>query len=177
MLFAFTSFFTVGLVQAASVTSTLQADKTVLVNHDSITFTCTYTSSINPVGTGYIQVSGPASTTNPINFLSWTTLYLWDGESSSVEGPLLSSGVPVTFTKQLDTPGYYKFHWQCTYYGDSTFHDGAYQEVLIQVLSTPTVLPEAPPLAVFALGFAAVGLFVAVTKRRTKQSEVTLPHF
>ncbi len=86
-------------------------------------------------------------------------------EVKSDHSPSLTSGVPVTFTKTVDTPGYYRFKWECRGGGV----DGAFVEVPVHVVDTPTVLPEAPPIAALAIGLAAVGLFVVVTKKRTKQ--------
>jgi hypothetical protein len=150
---------TVDFASAAEVAGSLNSNQVQIVVHQSVTLTCTYTTSLGVPGSGTLEISGP----KPSASGSWTVntvIASWDDS--------LTSGVPVTFNQQLDTPGYYRFRWLCSGGGV----DGAFTYVVVQVLDTPSVLPEAPPLAVFALGFAALGLFVVVSKKRTKQSLV-----
>lgn len=73
--------------------------------------------------------------------------------------------VPFTLNQQ----GFYRFYLEVDAdSGDSvTVQYPASGSFL--TLPTPSVLPEAPPIAALAIGFAAVGLFVVVTKKRTKQ--------
>jgi hypothetical protein len=147
--------FEVVNAQTNYVSGSISANTSTIVVHDSVTFTCTYTSTIGVTGTGSLEMSAPASSASG-PFKNNDEIYSWS---------TLSSGVPVTYTQQIDAAGYYRVRWLCSGGGV----DGAYTLVIIHVLDAPSVLPEAPPLAVFALGFAALGLFVAVTKKRTKQ--------
>lgn len=168
LLLALISPFILGIVnaQANFVTGSISASSPEIIVHGSVTITSTYTSSLGVQGTGKLLMSGPAADpSSPSAWDDWTTLQYWDNTVGPKHSPALTSGVPVTFPKTLDTTGYYKFQWQCSGGGV----DGAWTEVIVHVVDTPTVLPEASPLAVFALSFAAIGLFVVVTKKRTKQ--------
>lgn len=168
--------FTVGLVKADStITANLSPDHYTITVGQSITFTCTYTSSINPSGKGQLLISGPETDPSSSDaWDTWSTLHYWDSGTGTKHSGFLTSGVPVTYTQQFTSVGYYKLHWQCVDSGSTDYGNGAYVELIVQVVNTPSVLPEAPPLAVFALSFAAIGLFVIVTKKRTKQSKVSL---
>ncbi len=146
----------IGFVNAQTnyVTGSISADTNTLLVHGSVIITCTYTSTTSVQGSGSLWISGPASSSSgPFNSMSLVNS--WD---------TISSGIPVDFTKQIDATGYYKFTWMCEGGGVN----GAWTYVIVNVVDTPTVLPEAPPLAAFALGFAALGLFVVVTKKRPK---------
>ncbi len=156
LIIALAATLTIQVVDAAEVSGSLNADQSQIVVHQSVTLTCTYITSLGVIGSGTLEISGPKSSPSG----PWTV----NTVIASWEDSLIS-GVPVEFTQQLDTSGYYRFRWLCSGGGV----DGAFTYVTIQVLDAPTVLPEAPPLAAFALGFAALGLFVVVTKKRPKQ--------
>ena len=160
------------VVDAAQITGSITSDRSEIITHESVTVTCTYTSTASTSGSGDLSLSGPyADKDSPIAFKRWDVIYSWDGYPGlpDTNGPLLVSGVPVTHTIKLDQPGYYKFKWEC---GSS---DGAYTWVIVHVVDTPTVLPEAPPIAALAIGFAALGLFVAITKKRSGQMQISTP--
>jgi hypothetical protein len=70
----------------------------------------------------------------------------------------------VYFEKTLTEVGYYKFRWLCSGGGV----DGAYTEVIVHVVSTPTELPDAPPVAAILACFAAVGAVGLVTTKKAK---------
>jgi hypothetical protein len=172
LLLFFIALLTIGVANAEDTTyvqATFSVDRSTVLKGQTVTFTCTYTSGTYPIGTGQILICGPSTTEN-FDFLSQTPLYLWNGKTGSAYGPLLASGIPVTYTLQLNQTGYYQFEWKCNYNGASASVHGAYVTLNVHVVDTPTVLPEAPPLAVFALGFAAMGLFIVSTKKRSKQS-------
>lgn len=150
---ALAASLTVQIVSAQTnyVSGSISADSTTVVVHGSVTLTCTYTSTLNVQGSGSLEMSGPAtSSTGP--FKSWNEINSWD---------TVDSGVPVTYTQQLDTAGYYKIRWLCSGGGV----DGAYTYVIIHVVNT-TVLPEAPPLAAIAAAFAAGALCIAAAKKK-----------
>jgi hypothetical protein len=170
LLAALAVSLTIQVADAAQVTGSITANRYTIVIHDTVTLTCTYTTTLGVQGTGNLQMSSPGDPSDLSSYGPWTDLQFWDGSTSTkhpeLHSPMLNSGVPVTFTKQIDETGYYKFRWLCKGGGV----DGAFTEVDVQVVDTPVVLPEAPPLAVFALGFAAIGLFIVTTKKRSKQS-------
>jgi hypothetical protein len=143
------------IAQTNYVPGSISADINTLLVHGSVIITCTYTSTASVQGSGSLWISGPASSASD-SFDAMSRIKSWS---------TISSGVPVDFTKQLDATGYYKFTWMCEGGGVN----GAWTYVIVNVVDTPTVLPEAPPLAAFALGFASLGLFVVVTKKRPKQ--------
>jgi hypothetical protein len=162
MLLAVAVLFTVDFASAAQVTGSINADHAVILTHQSVTLTCTYTTTLGVQGKGTLQVSNAGDPSDPDTFDTWTDVHYWDGGTGTKHSGMLTSGVPVTFTKQLDATGYYKFRWLCQGGGV----DGAFTEVTVQVVDT-TPLPEAPPIAAFAVGFAAVGMFIYVAKRKT----------
>jgi hypothetical protein len=171
VVFAIVLTIPVTVAQTSTVTGTISESSTEIITHGSVTLTCTYTSTTNPTGTGKLWMFGPVddpTDTDTLDISHPTVLQYYDNTVKTLHSPELHSGVPVTFTKTIDTPGYYKFRWDC----QSGSVIGAYVEVILHVVDVPTVLPEAPPLAVFALGFAALGLFAAVTKKRAKQSPI-----
>jgi hypothetical protein len=149
------------------VTGSISASSSEVITHSSVTITCTYTSTSSATGTGKLWIAGPVDDPTDTEGFdgSSSVLQYYDGGTKVNHSPTLTSGVPVSYIKTLDTTGYYKFKWECQ--GGGVV--GAFVEVTVHVVDTPTVLPEAPPLAVFALGFAALGLFVAVTKKRSIQ--------
>ena len=156
MLTTLALFISLDFASAAEVSGSLNADHVQIVTHQSVTLTCTYTTTLGMIGSGTLEISGPKSSPSG----SWivnTVISSWDDS--------LTSGVPVTFTQQLDSPGYYRFRWLCSGGGV----DGAFTYVTVQVLDTPTILPEAPPIAGLAIGFAAIGLFVVVAKKRNQK--------
>jgi hypothetical protein len=157
LLVALIASVAIGFVNAQTnyVAGTISTNTDTIVVHDSVTITCTYTSTASVQGSGSLWISGPASSASD-SFDEMSRIKSWS---------TLSSGVPVDFTRQLDATGYYKFTWMCEGGGVN----GAWTYVIVNVVDTPTVLPEAPSLAVFALGFAALGLFVVVTKKRSNQ--------
>lgn len=150
-------FFTVGLAyaQGNTVTGSISASSITIVVHSSVTLTCTYTSSAGIQGTGSLQMGGPKASSS--DHFSLAEISWWDS---------INSGVPVTFTQQLDSTGYYKFRWSCSGGGV----DGVYTEVIVHVVDAPSVLPEAPPVAGLAIGFAAVGLFAVVAKKKSPKT-------
>jgi hypothetical protein len=158
---AMISLFAIGLASAAQVTGSLTADNSIIVVHNTVTLTCTYTTTLGVQGKGTLQLSNAGDPSDPDTFDTWTEIHYWDGGTGTKHSPMLTSGVPVTFPKVLDNPGYYKFRWLCSGGGV----DGAFTEVTVQVVLIPPPLPEAPPIAGLAIGFAAVGLFVVVAKR------------
>ena len=168
MLLAITMLFTMSMVSAQgnTVTGSISASSTTIVVHSTVTLTCTYTSSIGVQGKGTLQLSNAGDPSDPDTFDTWTDIHYWDGGTGSKHSPMLTSGVPVTFTKQIDTTGYYKFRWLCS--GGSV--DGAFTEVTVHVVDSIVVLPEAPPIAGLAIGFAAVGVFVVAAKKKTPKS-------
>jgi hypothetical protein len=145
------------------VTGSIGSSDSVIVVSGSVTLTCSYTSSLGNDGTGRLLISGPASDPSSSSaFDDWSTLYKWDGLDGR---PVLTSGVPVTYDKQLTAEGYYKFQWQCKA-SDGT--DGAYTEVLVHVVGTPEELPEASPVLAILACFAAVGAVGLVTTKKAK---------
>jgi hypothetical protein len=103
-------------------------------------------------GQGLILMSGP-KTTAAGPFKSWEEINSWNP---------LDNGVPVTFDQELDDVGYYKFQWQCKA-NDGTV--GAFVDVIVHVVATPSELPEAPPIAAIAACFIALGAFAAASKK------------
>lgn len=167
LLLSFIVLLTIGVANAADtayVKATFSVDKTTVVKGQSVTFTCTYTSTASQTGTGRILICGP-SESQDFDYLPEVPIHYWNGKTGS--DPVLTTEKPVTYTLQLNQTGYYQFKWECNY-GITSTSDGAFVTLNVHVVDTLTPLPEAPPLAVFALGFAALGLFIVVTKRRTK---------
>jgi hypothetical protein len=145
------------------VMGSIGSSDSVIVSGGSVILTCTYTSNMTSSGNGKLLISGPyANPADPHAFNSFSIIHWWDGGTGPDSSPLLTSGVPVTFTQQLDTVGYYKFQWQCQA-TDGT--NGAYVDVLVHVVATPSELPEAPPLAAIAACFIAVGAFAVASKK------------
>jgi hypothetical protein len=90
---------------------------------------------------------------SPTDHFSFSEICWWD---------TIDSGVPVTYAQQLDATGYYTFRWLCS--GGGT--DGAYTEVTVLVVDSPSILPEAPPILVLVMIFVAAGAFI-VRKKKT----------
>jgi hypothetical protein len=154
LIIAMAALFTIGVVNAAEVSGSLSSDHPQIVVHQSVTLTCTYTTTLGVLGSGTLEIAGP----NPTSSGPWspnTVISEWDDS--------LASGVPVTHTQTLDTTGFYRFRWLCSGGGV----DGAFTYVIVQVVGLPPPLPEAPPVAGLAIGFAAVGLFAVVAKKKS----------
>lgn|GEM_PF-4917272 len=164
---------TLGLVIAGTLSGTIEAQYNggPVVNEPlgtTIQLHCLF--SDNPSSNAVATVTYRYSSTD-LSDIDWlsvsmttiTTIPNWNGAEQIV---------PYT----LDKVGYYRFYLSVnTYSGDSvTVHYPASGS-----FSSPPaeVLPEAPPIAGLAIGFAALGLFVVMTKRRTKQSQATLAQF
>lgn len=175
VLVALAAALTVQLANAQTniVTGSLSSSSPAIVVHNSVTLTCTYTSTSSTTGTGKLWISGPYDDpSDPDAFDSYSVLYYWDGGTGTKHGPLLTSGVPVTFTKTLDTSGYYKFKWECSGGGV----DGAYVETMVRVVDDISVLPEAPPVVAVAASFVAIGVCVAVVKKKGATVSTKLLH-
>lgn len=149
--------------QTTIVTGIISSSASAIVVHNSVTLTCTFSSSSSTTGTGKLWISGPYDNpSDPDAFDSYSTIYYWDGGTGTKHGPILTSDVPVSFTKTLDTVGYYKFKWECT----DGVNVGAFVEVMVRVVDSISVLPEAPPMAGVVASIAAIGVGIAIAKKK-----------
>lgn len=166
VVFAISAIGVASAEDTASVKASLSVDRTTITLGQTITFTCTYTSSANPKGTGKLSISESLENADD-DPITMTSVRIWNGKTGSIYGPLLDSGVPVTYTKQFTEAGYYKVEWRCNYNGGGISADGAWIETVIHVVETPTVLPESPPLAALAASFMAIGVCIVVVKKKS----------
>lgn len=172
LLLSLGTSFIVGVASAdETVTGTISPSSSVIYVGSSVTITCTYTSSLSLEGIGTLQISGPASDpTDPDAFDSWTNIHYWDGGTGTKHSPLLTSGVPVEFTQQLNSVGYYMFRWLCSSVNGT---DGAWTEVMVLVIEEPPPpVPEGSSIAVFAVSLATVGAFAIIAKKRNTPKKV-----
>jgi hypothetical protein len=171
LLIAFTCLIlSVGLAYGASVSATLNiqqggSDVVEASKGSTVTLHCIYTITPPSSGTGTGTIYYKYSITS------------FDADDDAVMASLpnvpvttLSSWAPgsertVDFT--IPDAGYYVFFLEANKgaSGARTFYPASGT-----FYSNPgSVLPESPPIAGLTIGFAALGLFVVVTKRRTKQ--------
>jgi len=155
LLFVFLYSFSVIIAQSSNVvTGYISADNSVIVANQAVTLTCIYTSTQTTTGRGTLEMSGPYATSSG-PFTSWTTIKTWSS---------LTSGVPVTFSQQLNQSGYYQFRWNCS----ARCVHSVYKVVTVQVVENFKHLPEGPAIGVSVMGLAAIAVFSLVVRRKTK---------
>jgi len=160
---------TLGYVYAASISATLniqQGGTNVVSAKQFSTVTLQYSFTIDPVSTAtgnvYYKYSAAPfdadddATMESLLDIPITTISGWDGSERTYDFTIPDQGYYVFFlriTKGASSATTY-YPATGTFHGDDPIDP----------------LPEAPPIAVLALGFAALGLFVVVTKKRTRRS-------